>query len=420
MNRAPLNPMSAGESNRPSFVVGSLFLLLFSGPPRFRERDPVASLRGDIDTMVILHVLVWAVAGIWVFYQMRFYFQENLKPVGFRLPQWLGLGLVVALGMSTFVSVSPPLTAFMVYETFISLMFITLFVERYGMECCLRKLFQASSILCMAIVVAYFAFPDLVIVTTETGAPRLRGDYIAPTEVVALLTLVLLIAGVQKLSKPAYIFLLGLSSILIVISLSRTVYVILFVMALMALVKRGSPRPVRLFAYLFGIAFVLLVILGFIANMNEYRDPASIVTMSDRLGLWTYLSNVTLDKSPFFGLGYYAASRVYGPQYNPDLGAAHSMFVETFAGGGLFAITILLALCVVVSIYVTRAFRQGAQFSFELTVLFLATMMFGFIGGSLDSGPIAITFWSLAAIVPTLQNRESRVSRGALVSYPSL
>jgi len=96
------------------------------------------------------------------------------------------------------------------------------------------------------------------------------------------------------------------------------------------------------------------------------------------------------------------------------------MFVETFAGGGLFAITILLALCVVVSIYVTRAFRQGAQFSFELTVLFLATMMFGFIGGSLDSGPIAITFWSLAAIVPTLQNRESRVSRGALVSYPSL
>lgn len=409
---------SGSDKGRVSVVAYALFLLLFSGPPRFRERDPTASLRGDIDAVALLHVLVWLIAGLWVFYQMRFYFQRNFKPLGFRLPQYLGLGLVAVLGMSAFVSVSAPLTALMVYQMFISMMFSTIFVERYGVKSLLRMVFQASSILCITVAVAFFAFPNLVIVTTETGASRLRGDYIASAEFVGLLTLMLLIAGVQRVSKSVYLFLLGLSCILIVASLSRTVYVILFVIALLALLKQGSPEHFRRFAYLFGIALVLLVAFGLISNMNQYRDPESIATLSDRLGLWTYLFNVTVEKSPLLGLGYYAASRVYGPQFNPELGTAHSMFVEAIVGGGLFALMALLVLCIAMSGYAIRAFRQGAQLSFELTVLFLATMMFGFVAGSLDSGPTAIIFWSLAAILPMMQNREFGVSQVTLA--PSL
>jgi hypothetical protein len=89
------------------------------------------------------------------------------------------------------------------------------------------------------------------------------------------------------------------------------------------------------------------------------------------------------------------------------------MFFETFLGGGLLALTILIVLCVVMSAYVIRVFRQGTTQSFTVTVLFLATMMFGFIGSTLDSGPAAIVFWSLAASAPILQRRDLAWARVA-------
>ncbi len=190
---------------RPSVVASLLFFLQFSGPPRFRERDTAASLRGDIDAVVILHVLVSIATVLWAFYQMRFYFQERSKPIGFwLLPQKLGLALVAALALSTFVSVAPTLTAFMVWKIFGSLIFTMAFVERYGVDACLKKLFQASAILCIATPMLLLTYPGLVLVTTETGALRLRGDFFVGTETVAVLCLVLLFSGVQKLSRLSY------------------------------------------------------------------------------------------------------------------------------------------------------------------------------------------------------------------------
>ncbi len=391
---------------QPSVVSSILFILLFSGPPRFRERDPSDSLRGNIDAVVILHVLVGVAAGLWVFYQMRFYFQENSKPMGFRLPQKLGLGLVAALALSTFVSAAPLLTAFMVYKMFISLMFTMIFVERYGIEACLKKLFQGSALLCVAILAALLANPDLVVITTETGAFRLRGDYIAGSDGVALLCLVLMLAGVQRISKITYGFLLILCCGLLVASLTRSAYVVLFIIFLLVLLKRPHSKPFRLFACFSGLAIVLAVALDIASGFGQYRDPESISTLSDRVGLWTYLSTVTIQRSPLLGLGYYAASRIYGPQYNADLGTAHSMFFETFAGGGVPAITVLLILCGVMASDAVRVFFYGStNLSFLVGILFLLTLVSGFMGATVDSGPTAVTFWSLAAMLPSLRRR---------------
>lgn len=407
---------SVGAANpQPSIVASILFFLLFSGPPKFRERDLAASLRGDIDAVVIFHVLVWVAAGLWVFFQMRFYFQTNSKSLGLRLPQKLGLGMVATLGLSTFVSVAPSLTAFMVYQMFISLMFTTVFVELYGVEACLQKLFQSSAILCAAIAAAFFFMPDLVVVTTETKALRLRGDFLGGTEGNALLCLVLLLAGVQKLSKITYGLVLGLSCILLVASLSRTAYLALFSICLLVALKRPDARSFRRFALIFGVAAAVIFALGLATRLNEYRDPESISTLSDRVGLWTYLSGVTVRESPLLGLGYYSASRVYGPRYNPELATAHSMFVETFAGGGLLALTVLVILCLAMSVYAVRVFRQDSTLSFTVTILFLLTIMFGFIGATLDSGSVAITFWSVAASLPILRKRELALSRLRLI-----
>jgi O-Antigen ligase len=412
---SPRSTIGSANSS-PSIVASILFILLFSGPPRFRERDPAASLRGDIDAVVILHILVWVAAGLWVFYQMRFYFQENSKRAGFRLPQRLGLGLIAVLGLSTFVSVSPSLTAFKVYQMFISLMLTTVFVERYGVEACVQKLFQGSALLCAAIPMALLVNPDLVVITTETGALRLRGDYIAGTEGVALLCLVLLLAEVQQVSKITYALLLILCSVLLVASLSRTAYLALFLISILVLLKRPNSKPFRRFALTCGVAVAMIFVLDLASGLSQYRDPESVSTLSDRVGLWTYLSNVTLQKSPLLGLGYYAASRTYGPQYNADLGTAHSMFIETFAGGGFPAITILVILCIVMSADVIRLFLRGnTNLLFVVGILFLLILMFGFIGATVDSGPAAITFWSLAACLPVL--RRSLLSDHVAIAF---
>ena len=53
--RIPVSPLY----KRPTVIAAVLFLLILTGPPRFRVRDPEASLRGDRDWVVILRVVVW-------------------------------------------------------------------------------------------------------------------------------------------------------------------------------------------------------------------------------------------------------------------------------------------------------------------------------------------------------------------------
>ena len=400
---------------KPSLLDGLLFFLLFSGPPRFRERDPVASLRGDIDAVVLLNLFSWIAAGLWCFYQMRFYFQERNKALGIRLPQKLGLCMVVALTPSIFVSPSSSLSAFKVYQILISLLFTTLFIERYGIEAGLQKVFHSSAILCVVVPLAAAVFPDLVFVTTETGAMRLRGDYIAETEVVALICLVLLLAGIQRLSRTMYGLLLVLSCVLLAFSLSRTAYLAVLVISVLVVLTRPHSKAFRRFALVSGLAVAAFFVLNSASNLGQYRNAESVSTLSDRTGLWTYLSDVTLRKSPLLGLGYYAASRVYGPQYNADLGTAHSMFFETLTGGGIPAVSFLLVLCFLMCAYAVRGFHRDSEISLAAASLLILSLMFGSIGATLDSGPIGITFWCLAAILPMLLGRTSVLASAPMV-----
>src|SRR5438477_8053641 len=77
------------EQLRPGWAVTLLFVLLFSGPPSFRIRDPEASLVGEIDYVVILRLLVTMAAAIWVLYQWRRRSggAARNRPLKLRLPQ---------------------------------------------------------------------------------------------------------------------------------------------------------------------------------------------------------------------------------------------------------------------------------------------------------------------------------------------
>jgi hypothetical protein len=144
----------------PSWVVVILLFLLFSGPPMFRIRDPTASLDNEIDIVIVMQVSVWLLAGLWLAIYLRQ--RENRNALHWGKLQTLSLIFIGILGLSTISSVAPSLTAFKVFQMFVSMMFTLVFVERYGIEQCLEKLFWFSFVLCVAVGILAIVAPDLV------------------------------------------------------------------------------------------------------------------------------------------------------------------------------------------------------------------------------------------------------------------
>jgi len=86
------------------------------------------------------------------------------------------------------------------------------------------------------------------------------------------------------------------------------------------------------------------------------------------------------------------------------------MFVEVLVGGGVLSFGLLAALCVTLSTYAVRLLYAGRdRLSFALSTLFLASLLFGFMGDPLHSGPVAMAFWGAAAALPLLY--ESSIKR---------
>jgi len=137
--------------------------------------------------------------------------------------------------------------------------------------------------------------------------------------------------------------------------------------------------------------------------------------------LWGHLAAVTLSRSPWLGLGYYSASRIYGPEYNPGLGTAHSMLLEVLAGGGVLSFALLLTLCVTLSRYAAGLlYARRDRLSFATSSLLLACFLFGFMGEEIDSGPVAIGFWYCAAVLPWLYEQRARVAIAPAEPHESL
>lgn len=406
-----LTARSRFASRHSSLTALLLFFLIFSGPPRLRIRDGDASLRGDIDGVVILHVAVWALAGIWVFYQVWKHPQSRRRILQFSLPQKFGLAMVLCLALAAAVARAPALAAFKIYQILVSLGFMHVFVLRFGRKYSLKAIFWCSALLCFAVAIGAFLFPDLVWFSSDFNPDpsRLRGEFIASTGVVSSLAIILLLTGVRKLWRAVPALLLAFFLALLVLSQMRTAYVVVFIFLAVALVKRTDRRPLRRFAFLSCALMLTLYAYNWLPSLSQYRDPGSMADLDDRVGLWRHLAGVTFTRSPWLGLGYYSASRIYGPEYNPGLGTAHSMFMEVLLGGGVLSFALLIGLCAVLSVWAARLlYSRRDSFSFAVVSVFIACMLFGFMGEEIDSGPVAICFWYSAAVLPWLGEEASR------------
>ena len=389
------------------FVDKVLFFLLFSGPPKFRLRDPNASLDIAIDWVVMLHIIVWVVAGLWVFNKLwlsKLHFGTKISSL-----EKVSMFFVACLSVSIVFSDGPALTAFKIYQLFITITFLFVYSRDYGVQACFDGIYFGSAALCIADVLAAIFAPSMVFGESEFGSLRFRGDLIAQTGIVGALALVLLLTSSHKRSGWATAVGGALFGSVLLFSLMRTAYLAFVVFLLLALWKKPEIRLLKRIARFAALVLPVAVIVGALAQLEEYRPAESIWTLSDRLGLWTYLVDIMWSTSRWFGLGYFSASRIYGPEYNPGLGTAHSVFIEVLAGGGVVSFTVLLILVTMLIRQSLRLLQQVASpTNFIAVGLLVLTLSFLLVGGELEAEPAGFTFWTLVVTIPILVRSSSK------------
>src|SRR5260370_36770329 len=217
------------------------------------------------------------------------------------------------------------------------MLFAQMFKEGFGIATSLTAWSWRNALLWLAIAICAYLVPDLVWTPSEFNPDpsRLFGDRIAQTGIVSVLAIILLLTGVRKTWKALPLSLLVLFLSLLVLSLLRTAYIAAFVFFLLILLRRPEIKPLRRFAYFLFAFLLLLYACVVIPTLSQYRDPYSVSTLGSRIGLWRHLTAVTLEQSPWFGLGYYSASRIHGPEYKPCLGSAPPRVFLVVSGGGV-------------------------------------------------------------------------------------
>lgn len=387
--------------SQPGVVDGLLFLLLMSGPPKFRARDITASLRSEVDTAIGVQLVVWSIGFLWVLYRLyplviRRRVLPKLEPL-----HAIGLAFLLSLTFSINRSPSLALTGFVIWQGVVMLAYSWTFLHCYGAETYLRRLFWGYLALSVTIFLAWMFMPSLVV---AGGGTRVRGDLIAPSGAVSALALCLLLSGAIRLPRAVVWSIASFLTVMLIVSQTRTAYLGVALFALLSFVFRRDA-PIRHVMPL----VVALVAVGGLADSLGFaerwivREDSSLSTLSDRLPLWHYMTRIMLQESPFFGLGYYSASRVLGPQYNPSLGTGHSVFVEVLVGAGLVGGATLLVLYLGLIGYVARLMARARRHSwtFGLVTLFFLVLLFSLTGTEgIHAGPIGFTFWSLTSLLP--------------------
>lgn len=244
--------------------------------------------------------------------------------------------------------------------------------------------------------------PELVFVQSEFGSVRFRGDLIAQTGCVSVIGLILLLTAKSDLPKAKFAFWAVTFGGVLVFSLMRTSYLILFVVLLLASLRR-PPIPVLRRVVTLALLTLPPLFATLITALNAERKIEDIWTLSDRIGLWAYLIDATVAHGPLFGLGYFAASRIYGPEYNPDLGNAHSAFMEVYVGGGLVSLVTFLVIWLILSRKVLKLYlSRPGSIGFAITGLFCAALFLNAVGGELQADPAGFCFWCVLATVAVL------------------
>jgi O-antigen ligase len=392
---------------RPGWLDSLLFLALMSGPPKFRDRDLLASLAGVIDASVLIQVGVWVCGGVWVLLHVYPMLVRRSAVPLVNSAQVAGALFIVALSLSAWESPGFLMTAFTLGQFAVMLGFAWVFTHLFGPEACLRHLFAGVTVLALMILGAAVIAPELV-----GDEARLRGDVITDAGSLAVVGLVLCLSNIPRLQGVFFWGACSLFGFLLFASRTRSAMGALLVFLVIGLVY-GKRLRVRQLILPLALVALSVVAMDALSSTTDYfvRERESVESMSDRIPLWTYLTEVVMRDAPFTGLGYYAASRVLAPAYNEALGNAHSVFFEVLIGGGIIGAAMYVVLCVVLLWYALPLLWLASSQPSAVAAAGLLTsaLLMGITSlATLQPGPLGFAFWASTALLPALWREAAR------------
>ncbi len=396
----------------PGVLESVLFLLLASGPPRLRARDPFDSIAGEIDYVVVLNAVIWAAGALWLGFQLARRVVVGVPLPKLRREQILALVLAVALFLSTAVSPAPMLTAYKVCQVAISVLFCAFWLNRFGERSLLLHLLCSCFVLSSAIALAALLMPELVYTGERLAllipefiytGERLRGDFVASTGAVAVMGIVLSSSLGAPRSRSLRFSLCVALLVLLVMAMTRAAYAAAISFVGLAAIRRPQAGRLRVIAIGVGVVVLSLIALDLEFSVIPWivRDSESVATLSDRIPLWQHTIGVTLEESPLIGLGFYA-NRAVTTGYNPGLGTSHSAFVEILSGGGLLSASVFLLLILLLGWRASRMLlsRQTTVEAFAAASLLVCVMLLGVVSEEMViASPTAFAFWATVSLL---------------------
>jgi len=385
---------------KPGILWCLFFLLLYSGPPKFRIREGGAGVTDGLDLALVIQVIVFLGAGI--------YLLAVRRKVRFGLAQRFALVLLGVFFLSAFRSDYPAYTIFRSYQGLVLFWFSAVYIEEFGVLEHSKWLLWAGALTCFLVLLCIPLNPDAVLEYSETGFPRLRGAGVAETGYIGPLLFTVAMAERTWL-RWLCVFSGGLIAFF---SLSRAAWLSVALVVLLVSLWRPKVWSVRLSRF----AIVGMVLFALLANVSglieKFREPPeSLVNLTGRPLIWANVAETVWNGSPWIGYGHSAASRELTWDIDPALGSAHSIFVDAFAGSGLIglAATFILAVTVLGRCWKAACAAKEAQ-TFVVCALSLVILGLGVIGGDIDTGPYAFVYWALPTSVTALMSSERRLS----------
>jgi exopolysaccharide production protein ExoQ len=404
---------STRVAHAPNWFERFLFLALMSGPPKFRARDPFASLSGEIDLVVVIHIAIWACGALWVLAHLYPSAVRRGVVPSMNAAQSISVLFIAALTLSLLQSPAILLTVFSLGQLAAMLGFVWVFTNRFGTDACLRHLFIGVTVLALMTLAAVYLAPGLVTGDTFVmGETRLNGALIADSGSVAVIGLICCLSNMPPLRGPMFWGAFSLFGVLLVGSRTRSAQVAFLVFLAIGFIHGKRLRVRKLILPLGALVFSVFLLDAF-ASATDYliRDRESVENMSDRIPLWQHLTSVVMREAPITGLGYYSASRVVGTDYNRSLGNAHSVFFEVLVGGGVLGAALYLVLCTSLVWFAVRLLRvaSGQPSTVAAVGLLSSALLMGVTSpAALQAGPLGFAFWSLTALLPVLLREAGR------------
>ena len=390
---------------KPKIYDTLLFIALLSGPPKLRVRDPLESLDNVVDWAVLLNLGVWVCGAAWVLARIVDVFVFEKRMPAFNVSTVFGAMFVGTLFLSLITSAAPLLTLYRSLQVAVALFFCFYWVADFGVDSALRNLFWGLVFCALMILLLAAMDPDAVFAYN-----RLMGGVWGSAGSVAALGCML---GVCYPLTWAWLrwSLIFVFATILALSMTRSAYAAVLVPLALAFLRGSGARDARRMVW---VAFFLLPIAAVFEWAPQWetavlRDTESLATLSDRLPLWSYLLDEWWDRSPWFGLGFFAI-RDIALAYNPGIGTAHSGYVEVLAGAGILGFA-AYGVVVIYQLNMVRRVLSGGLVGpeiFAAASLFLGVLLLGVTSeDSIIASPVSFTFWLTVAMLPTLARQKS-------------